>query len=1502
MRATARPGVAVIGIGCRFPGGITSPAAYWQVLKDGRSVVGKVPFGRFDPGLVPGPGESPVPPFGGYLDGLDQLDAAFFGISPREAERLDPQQRLLLETAWEALEDAGQDPVRLRDAAGGVFVGQWLSDYENRLLSDPGQFDFFMTTGSGRYATSGRLSALLGWRGPSLTVDTACSSSLAAVHLAARSVRDGESRLALACGVNVILEPHVSIAYARSGMLAADGRCKFGDAAADGYVRSEGAAVLVLKGLDDALADGDRIYAVVLGTAMNNDGGSSGSLGTPSLAGQTELLRRALDDAALEPGQIGYVEAHGTGTKAGDPVELAAIGAVLGATRAAGEPILVGSAKTNLGHTEGAAGMAGLIKAILTIRNGLIPASLNCSTPNPAIPWADLRCSLASTASPWPAGRPRIAGTSAFGISGTNAHIVVGEGPQQPNDTPEPPTTADQRACLLPLSARHPQALRDLAARYAKLLRSPGAPTLAAICRNAALRRRAFERRAAFVATDSAAMAEALTRYAAGEAAAAEGLCADGPRTVAFVAPGQGAQWAGMAQQLLATEPSFRAALDRCDAAARPWLGVSICDLIRRPDDPENAALLERIDVIQPTLVALSIAYAALLAACGVAPAAVVGHSMGEIAAAHLAGVLDLEQAMRLICRRSALMARMSGRGAMALVELAPAEARRRIAGHANLLSVAAHNAPRSCVLSGDPAALADVMRGLEAEQVFCRLVKVDVASHSAQMADAAAALVAEFADLAPGRTSTALYATVLGREVAGEDLGSGYWGRNLREPVLFLEAVSAMADDGCDTFIELGPHPVLAAALQQTLPEARPGACGRRGEPDHLSFAALLAQIWVQGVDLDWATVLPGSTSFVALPTYPWQRERHWHASADLRRAGESRRAGADLDAEQRGWVHRLDWRALAPAAQDPGEGPWLVAGEGATAAAIARGLAARGCLVRQDALGQLGDTTRARLIIVASEDPDPYLPVALAQRLPEAIRRPPTWIVTTRAQALADEASDPAGAALWGAARVVAAERPDLALTLVDLVGDDAAAVDVLIGSVLGRAVEPELLIRGARCYGRRLVPAPLATDAARIWRADASYLITGGLGDIGLRLAAAMIERGARRLILMSRTPLPARATWLAAEHDAGTRRRIDVVRALEATGAHIHVASCDVSDETALIRFLDGYAADAWPAIRGVIHAAGTFANGLARDLSRARFEAVLGPKLRGAELLDRLLPDLDDFVLFSSTGAYLPQAGQANYAAANAGLEAVAARRRARGGRAACLAWGVWDGTGLVADAAGRANVAGMERQGYRARPAARAAALFAPLCASDDGVPVVCRMSWNLYRGGTLQNPYLLAEVGADAPGDAHPVDGSALPADPRDRRARVDQIVRAAVGEVLKIAPDRLQRHATLGSMGLNSLIAMELRNRLERALARPISATLAWNYPTIAAIVDHLTNVPGQLESAQSGSAQPDPAPEQPRSGDTDVLIDVTALDGISDEEALAALRRPRIAGGPR
>jgi acyl transferase domain-containing protein len=889
MQPVARPEpIAIVGIGCRFPGGVDSPDSFWRFLVEGREAVAEVPADRFDVEAIYDP--RPAMPGkvltrrGGFLDQLDRFDAKFFGISPREAEQLDPQQRLMLEVAWEALEDAGQPPDRLDGKHTGVYVGVWLSDQEARLAQGSAPFDFYKHTGSGRYFASGRVSYALGLEGPSLTLDTGCSSSLVAVHLACQSLRTGECDLALAGGVNVILQPHVMMALSQGGILSPDGRCKFGDARADGYVRSEGAAVVVLKPLAQAQADGDPIYAIIRGGAVSNDGRSSGFLATPGSAGQEETLRRAYQNAGVSPGSVAYVEAHGTGTRAGDPVELRAIHNVFSLDRPAGFPCLVGSHKTNFGHTEAAAGVAGLIKAALAVKYRMIPASLNFSEPNPGFEWAGSPIVIPSATVPWPAGAgAALAGVSSIGLAGTNAHFVLEEPPAPRGAHVQNDEGAPARPRLLTVSGHTPAARAEMAGRLQAFLDGTESAALALddSCYTANVRRGQQEYRGAVVAHDRAGLSAGLAHCAAGEIApgVVVGQARANRPNVAFVFAGQGAQWLGMGRNLLAGEPVFRAAIERCATALEPLLDD--WSLIEELTADEAASKLERIDVQQPAVFAIQVALAALWRSWGIEPDAVVGHSLGEVAAAHVAGALSLEDACRVVTLRSRLLRRISGQGAMGVVGLSMEQARAALVGYEDRLSIGVSNSPKSTVLSGDPAALDEVMAVLRGRDVFCRLVKIDAASHSPQVEPLLAELAAGLATLKPQPARLPFYSTVTGALCAGFLHDGIYWTRNLRETVLFSTAVTQLLEDGYDVFLELSPHPILvqpveatAHALGRTV-QALPSL--QRATDDWMVMLGSLGALHVAGCAIDWSQLYPNAGTVCALPTYAWQRERYW-------------------------------------------------------------------------------------------------------------------------------------------------------------------------------------------------------------------------------------------------------------------------------------------------------------------------------------------------------------------------------------------------------------------------------------------------------------------------------------------------------------------------------------------------------------------------------------------------------------------------------------------------
>lgn len=882
--APAPPGlerIAIVAVACRLPGGADSPDAFWQLLAQGRDAVTEVPAARWDGAALFS--DDPQAPnrihsrCGGFLEGLDRFDAGFFGIAPREAALMDPQQRLLLELAWEALEAAGLPVERLAGSATGVFVGahSQSSDWWLLQLAQQGGLASHASTGSAHSILANRISYSFDLRGPSMAVDTACSSSLVAVHLACQSLRSGECELALAGGVNLMLLPSASFAFSQLQILAAGGRCRSFDAAADGIVRGEGCALVVLKRLSDAQRDGDPVLALIAGSAVNQDGASNG-LTAPNGPAQEAVIRRALALAGIAPQRVGLVETHGTGTPLGDPVEVEALARVIGPPRDAAQRCFLGAVKTNIGHLEGAAGIAGLVKAVECLRRGQVPANLHFTRPNPHLQLEGTPFVLPTALTPWPAGPlPRVASVSSFGFGGTNAHVVLEEHVAPPAAAPAAP-----RADLFTVSARSraalAQALRESAGALARL---PEA-TLADALHTATVRRSHHAWRVAVSGATPAALAQ---RLEARLAALPDAPAADANRQLVWVFTGQGGAWPGMARELDATEPVFRAALDAVCARFDPLAGWPLRPVLT---DPAEAARLAATDVAQPALFALQVALAAWWRAQGVAPGAVVGHSVGEVAAAHVAGVLTLDEAVRVVLQRSRPMHAAAGQGRMAQVECAAADLHAVLEASGGALAIAALNGPASTVIAGAPQALAAGLAQLAARGIVARELPVDYAFHSPQMQAFVPGIVGALAGLQPRAAQLPIVSTVSGRWAEAGDYGASYWGRNVREPVRFAPAVAQLIGSGLHGFLEIGPHPALGAGIAAVADSlGAPVAIAaslRREQPARATLLASLGQLYEAGAAIDWSARREPARRVLPLPPYPWQRASHWLAAPD--------------------------------------------------------------------------------------------------------------------------------------------------------------------------------------------------------------------------------------------------------------------------------------------------------------------------------------------------------------------------------------------------------------------------------------------------------------------------------------------------------------------------------------------------------------------------------------------------------------------------------------------
>lgn len=883
-RAYREP-IAIVGMGCRFPGGVTRPDAFWKLLRDGVDTVGPIPPDRWDVEAYYDPHpEAPGKMYtrqGAFLDDVFGFDPQFFGISPREAVAVDPQQRLILETGWEALEDAGLAPDRLVGSSTGVYVGLMTNDYlrVQDPVSDPVGIDAYTSTGTDFSFPAGRLSYVLGLQGPSVVVSTACSSSLVAVHLACQALRAGECDLALAGGVSLMLSPDSTVILSRIRAISPDGRSKTFDASADGYGRGEGCGMVTLKRLADARASGDRILAVVRGSAINHDG-PSGGLTVPNGLAQEELLRKALANAGVTPADIGYVEAHGTGTALGDPIEVRALAAVLGTGRPAERPLVVGSVKTNIGHLESAAGIAGLIKAVLCLRHREIPPHLHLERPNPLIPWSEIPLRVPTEPTPWLAAEgPRLAGVSAFGLSGINAHVVLEEAPAEAEEAPRAP---GRPLSLLALSAKSEAALREMAESYAgHLAAHPSAP-LGDFCFSANAGRAHFAHRLALVAASPGQVREQLAAFAAG--GAAPGLLthrveAGGRRPkIAFLFTGQGSQYTGMGRQLFDTQPTFRRTLERCDELLRPHLERPLLSVIY--PEPGSPLLLDETAYTQPALFALQMALTELWRSWGIEASAVLGHSVGELAAACVAGALSLEDGLRLAARRGALMQALPREGAMVSIAADEQRVAAAVAPWSDRVSIAALNGPMAVVVSGDSKAVSAIADVFRAERIEVRDLKVSHAFHSPLMEPILDPFERMAAEMEPRSAEILWISNLTGRPFApGEIPRPAYWRRHAREPVRFAEGIRSLRESEHDIFLEIGPRATLLALGSRCLGEEDgvwlPSL--RHGKDDWQQMLGSLGALYVHGAAVDWAELDRGcARSRVGLPTYPFQRQRY--------------------------------------------------------------------------------------------------------------------------------------------------------------------------------------------------------------------------------------------------------------------------------------------------------------------------------------------------------------------------------------------------------------------------------------------------------------------------------------------------------------------------------------------------------------------------------------------------------------------------------------------------
>ncbi len=1577
MRAHESQGVnegfAIVGYALRVPGAADADE-FWDVLHQGRDAVSEVPRDRWDveeyydpdpdaPGKI-------VSRRAGFIDDVTGFDAAFFGLSKRETMLIDPQHRLLLETAWQAVEHSGTAPSALANTQTGVFVGLGTHDYLGLISEElsPAEIEAYVAIGTSSAAGAGRISYGLGLQGPAVSVDTACSSSLVAVHQACQALRFGECDLALAGGVNVMLSAKTAMTFSHAHMLAPDGKCKTFDASADGYVRGEGCGVVVVKRLGDAIRDGNRIRAVIRGSAVNQDG-ASGGLTVPNGVAQQRVIAEALQRAGVAAGDVDYLEAHGTGTSLGDPIEVQAAGAALGGGRDAERPLLIGSVKTNIGHLEAAAGIAGLIKVILSLEHQMLPKHLNFETPSPHIPWDRLAVRVVDEAQRWERnGRPRIAGVSSFGFSGTNAHVIVQEAPAEASPVVATPGD-DRRFSLLPLSARSPAALIELAQGYGSWMDAHPEASLADVCFTAGAGRSHFEHRAALVVNSMESARESLRALAEDRPATGllRGDCADKPKT-AWLFPGQGSQYAGMARELFETEPVFAETMTRCAAAVADVLEKPLLDTIF---DPEGDDTLRQTAYAQPALFAVEMGLARLWQSWGFEPDVVIGHSVGQYTAACVAGVFSLEAGALLLAERGRLFGSLPDGGRMVAV-FAAAERVESVTDQFPSLSVAAYNGANT-VLSGPTQDLDQAVAGLEADGVRCDWLDTSHAFHSALLdpvLDEFEAYADRFEFGPPQRTLVCnRTGAALGRTAK---LDGAYWRRHARQPVEFAKSVNTLADLHCTMLLEVGPQPVLTAAALRawpdpaTAPRAIPSL--RRNKADHRQITEALANAYIVGHLPDFGAPLQGPVRKLDLPTYPFQHRQYWFREKRVRPtqtfdetqamrtdtvrlledgrieelvallggAGDNQQA-VDLlkqvaaqHNQQRELQSITDCRyeirweksaSAAPAAPatPAGEAPtWLLIGDDAEAMApVVDVLTARGHqhrilpLPMTDADEQQLETTlRAaaaepalRLLNLAALRPDDASSTRSLERMQiqvlsgtrrlfraaaAAELRAPIWLITHGAQRVtATDDVSPDQSCLWGFGRAAALEHPRLWGGLADL--SDGGADDwsrVIDNLVATPHTEDQFALRDQAIYVPRLTRKtgqPVSTPLAL--RSDATYLVTGGLGAIGLEVAGYLAAHGARHLVLTSR-----RAPGDTAQ------QRIDALS--EQSGCDIRVIAADVANSRHVARLLATISAEL-PPLAGIVHAAGEIGTTPLQNLDDDEVDRVFAGKVWGAWYLAEATDDLqlDFFVSTSSISGVWGSFGQTAYSAANAFLDGLAWRQRAHGVSGISVDFGPWANAGM-ADEDARAQ---LNKRGVRPLSPADALAGLADLMATSAVQGVVARIDWAsflpLYQLSG-KRPFL-AELQREVPesvptpaagaGNTQLVERLTL-APAQQRKQLVVDYLREVVADITRLDPAEIRDESGFFAVGMDSLMAVEMRGRVERAVGQELPSTLAMDYPRLVDVAEYL--LADVLSIGAPASAKPAAQPASVLPVHTDEPIAIVAVacrfPGAPDPEA--------------
>jgi len=1526
--------IAVIGIGCRFPGNANTPELYWENLLQSRDAIHPIPQERWDAEAMFHP--DPDTPgsissrWGGFLDDIDQFDAHFFGISNKEARRMDPQQRIFLETAWEALENAGITHEQLAGSKTGVFVGVSTNDYSWHQFSDLKNVDAYSASGVADSILSGRLSYVFDLKGPSLSIDTACSSSLSATHLAIRSLRDQECNQAIVGGVNLLLTPMLYVAFSRAHMMASDGRCKTFDAKADGFVRSEGCGVIILKRLTDALKEQDNILAVIRGSAMNQDGASMG-LTAPNGEAQIQVIKQAHQDAGISPSQISYLEAHGTGTSLGDPIEVSALSEVF---QDVSSTCYLGSVKGNIGHMEAASGLASLIKSILVLQHSTIPPQLHFKRLNPNITLEDTPFLIPKESVNLPgSSKKRAVGVSAFGFSGTNVHIVLEELPINKTKS----KSSGQPYHLLKLSAKSKQALKDLAGSYGAYLQSTPSLSLADLCYSANNGRSDFPHRLGIVAENVPQVMEKLQKLELGKST--PGLligdqAVDRPPKLAFLFSGQGAQYCGMGKQLYETNSFFKQILDHCDQLLSPLIGTSILNIIYPAQATQD---LHQTHYTQPALFIVEYALAKLWLSWGIKPDFLIGHSIGEYVAACIAEVFSLEEALALVAKRGELMQDLPTGGAMLAVFASVEQVSPFITSYPETLAIAAINGPSETVLSGVRQDLLRVEDELLRVGFKAIQLRVSHAFHSPLMKP----ILAEFHQLA---TSThyappkiEIISNLTGDKVNQNTYCADYWCRHLMKGVNFAAGIKRLHHLDVECFLEVGPSATLSAMGQRCLPEKNFWIVSlKKDRDDWAQMLRSLATLYTQGFKINWKAIDQGyQRNHLNLPNYPFQRRRYWldqGPSAGLSpfREKDSLPNLADLRYHVN-WIEKQNKECISPT---PKTAPILIF---ADHQGIGEALASRLVREQKDVIlvlaGQKFAQTGKKIYTLNSYNESDYqtlyqelskqgffplyrlihlwgvddydvssrlennfqggvgccslLLISRCFNLHQNLESCGLWLITRKSRpfSLAREETSLGQSLLWGFGLSMAQEYPRLFGGLIDVEsGKETKDLDLLMLDLFQPDQEEQIIFRQGKRFVARLeaTKEKLIPGEYRV-STQGSYLITGGLGKLGMLIAESLAEKGAGQLILTSRKGLPPVSMWESISEKDPQKEVIGRILKLKSEGVQVEVAAVDVGDAPALRELLGKIKNSIFP-LRGIVHAAGIVDIQFTKQMSLAALQDVLHPKVLGTWNLHAFTQteNLDFFILLSSISTIWGAAGLAHYTAANAFLDAMVHYRKSKNLPASSVNWGWCPGGLTTVEVKEQFQQMGLSQL----TPDEFITGLMHS--SSHSTQEIIVKIDWATFRSiyeVQKKRPFLNSlttntiQKGVPTTEASRALQKALKQLAPSQYEGTIYSYVIKEVRAVLEFEPEQ-EIDVQLGflDMGMDSLLAVSLQKRLEQTCGLKLSATLIFDYPTLQALTKYLANELLQQTPQQQEVASPRKNMEQ--------FLD--QLESISDQEA--------------